>query len=178
MSKKQIVKSSRPPVFAAIDFETADYWHDSACSVAVVRVEDNKIVERVHHYIRPPRQEFVFTHVHGITWEDVVDAPKFSQIWPDLHKVISGVEFLAAHNAPFDRAVLDKCCSKANFKLPDVPFQCTMRLAREIWGLRPTKLSDVCAHLDIPLQHHNAKSDAEACAKIVIAAMKAGASLS
>lgn len=178
MSKNPISQPSRPPVFAAIDFETADYWHDSACSVAVVRVEDNKIVERVHHFIRPPRKEFIFTHVHGITWEDVADAPKFCQIWPDLSKIIAGVEFLAAHNAPFDRAVLDKCCGKARLRMPDVPFQCTMRLAREVWGIRPTKLSDVCKHLRISLRHHDAKSDAEACAKIIIEALKAGASLS
>lgn len=177
MIKKQAINPSRPPVFAAIDFETADYWHDSACSVAVVRVEDNKIVERVHHFIRPPRKEFIFTRVHGITWEDVAAAPVFPEIWPDVRKIISGVEFLAAHNAPFDRAVLDKCCRKARLQPPDVSFKCTIRIAREVWGIRPTKLSDVCRHLSIPLKHHDAKSDAEACANIVIVAMKEGVAL-
>ena len=43
---------SRAPTCAAIDFETADYACDSACAVAVVRVEDNAIVDRAHYYIR------------------------------------------------------------------------------------------------------------------------------
>jgi len=32
-------------------------------------------------------------------------------------------------------------------------------------------LPDVCRHLGLPLQHHNALSDAEACANIVLAAV-------
>ena len=38
------------------------------------------------------------------------------------------------------------------------------------WGVRPTKLPDVCRFLGIPLKHHDALSDAEAAARIVIAA--------
>ena len=42
-------------------------------------------------------------------------------------------------------------------------------MARRAWNLRPTKLPDVCRHLGITLNHHDALSDALACAKIVIA---------
>ena len=54
-----------------------------------------------------------------------------------------------------------------------LPFVCTMQLARQTWGVRPTRLPDVCRFLGIPLQHHDALSDAEAAARIVIAARKA-----
>ncbi|HEU5117484.1 MAG TPA: exonuclease domain-containing protein [Isosphaeraceae bacterium] len=57
-------------------------------------------------------------------------------------------------------------------------FQCTVKLARHAWGLRPATLPDVCRHLGIPLQHHRAESDARACAEIVIAARKQGLPLS
>jgi DNA polymerase III epsilon subunit-like protein len=53
-------------------------------------------------------------------------------------------------------------------------FVCTVHLARTIWRVYPAKLPDVCRHLRIPLRHHEAGSDAEACARIVIAARKAG----
>ena len=157
--------------FAAIDFETADYGRDSACAVAVVRVENNVIVDRVHYYIRPPRRKFVFSYLHGISWNDVADAPTFKELWPSLCKKFDGVKFLAAHNAVFDRSVLNACCLKANLTLPSYSFQCTIRLARAVWNIYPTKLSDVCKHLSIPLRHHQADSDAEACARIVIAAI-------
>src|SRR5215471_4837988 len=101
---------SHTPTFAAIDFETADYGRDSACAVAVVRVEGHAIVDRAFYYIRPPRRHFVFSYLHGIAWSDVVDAPTFRHVWPALSTKLAGVEFLAAHNASFDRSVLHACC--------------------------------------------------------------------
>jgi len=169
---------SHAPTFAAIDFETADYGHDSACAVAVVRVEGNAIVDRAHYFIRPPRREFVFSYLHGITWNDVADAPTFRQLWPALSRRFAGVEFLAAHNAIFDASVLQACCERARLSVPSHSFQCTVRLARTVWNIYPTTLPDVCKRLAIPLRHHHAGSDAEACARIVIAATEAGGLLS
>ncbi len=156
--------------FVAIDFETADYWPDSACAVGLVRVEGNHIVARSHHLIRPPRSRFVFTYLHGITPEMVALEPTFGELWPKLVSLLHGAAFLSAHNASFDRNVLLACCEAAGMAPPPLPFVCTVRLARRTWNLFPTKLSDVCSHLHIPLNHHQALSDAEACAKIVLAA--------
>lgn len=167
----------RGPTFAAIDFETADYDRDSACAVAIVRVENYVIVDRVHHFIRPPRKAFVFTYLHGISWSDVAGEPTFRQLWPSLRSALNGVDFVAAHNASFDRSVLKACCERARLNPPNWTFHCTVRLARAVWDVYPTKLPDVCRRLRIPLRHHDAVSDAEACAKIVIAAAETGATL-
>lgn len=158
--------------FVAIDFETADYGRDSACAVALVRVESGAIVATEHRLIRPPRRRFVFTYLHGIAWEDVEGAPEFADVWPGLAPMLEGAEFLAAHNAPFDRGVLHACCESAGLRPPKVPFRCTVDLARRKWGIYPTKLDHVCRRLDIPLRHHDAASDAEACARIVLAAAR------
>jgi DNA polymerase-3 subunit epsilon len=167
---------SHIPIFAAIDFETADYGRDSACAVAVVRVEGLAIVDRAYYYIyiRPPRRQFVFSYLHGIAWSDVVDAPTFRQLWPSLQKKLVGVEFLAAHNASFDHSVLRTCCERARLSIPSHSFQCMVRLARTVWNIYPTTLPDVCRRLCVPLRHHDAGSDAEACARIIIAAIEAG----
>ena len=84
---------------------------------------------------------------------------------------------MAAHHAPFDRSVLAACCAAAELTPPDLPFRCTVRIARAAWRLFPTRLPDVCRFLGIPLRHHDALSDAEACARIVVAAeaVQAGA---
>ena len=154
--------------FVAIDFETADHGRDSACAVGLVRVEDGRIVQRVSQLIRPPRDHFEFTHVHGIRWSDVASAPTFAEAWPALTQLLVGASFLAAHNASFDRSVLNACCAAADLEAPSIIFQCSMKLARQTWGLYPTKLPDVCAHLGIPLKHHDAASDAEACARVFL----------
>jgi DNA polymerase-3 subunit epsilon len=158
------------PTFTALDFETADPGRDSACAVALVRVEDGVVVAREARLIRPPRRAFHFTHIHGITWERVADAPTFRDVWPELAPLVDGVAFLAAHNAAFDRSVLAACCDRAGLAPPPIPFRCTVQLARKEWNLFPTKLPDVCRHLGIPLNHHDALSDAEACAQIVVRA--------
>jgi DNA polymerase III subunit epsilon len=160
------------PSFAAIDFETADYGRDSACAVGVVRVEQGRIVRKESRLIRPPRREFVFTYIHGITWDDVAAAAPFAEVWTEIREILRGVDFLAAHNASFDRSVLQACCLSARLDPPPQPFECTVRHARRRWGIRPTTLPDVCRVLDIKLdRHHDALSDAEACAQIMMAAL-------
>jgi len=158
--------------FVAIDFETADYGRDSACAVAMVQVVKDRIVARVYQLIRPPRRDFVFSHLHGITWKDVARKPRFAELWPELSKMIGSAAFLAAHNASFDRSVLTACCGMSGLQSPQTPFLCTVELARRVWNIYPTKLPLVCDRLGISLDHHNAASDAEACARIVLAARK------
>lgn len=166
--RRSAVSLDRP--FVAIDFETADRLPDSACAVALVRVERGEIVDRYQTLIRPPRPQILFTHIHGLRWEDVEDAPTFADVWPEMESFVSGAAFLAAHNAGFDKRVLHACCEAAGTRPPELDFLCTVVLARKTWGLFPTRLPDVCRHLDIPLDHHQALSDAEACARIVVAA--------
>jgi DNA polymerase-3 subunit epsilon len=162
------MSSQRP--FVAIDFETADTGFDSACAVALVRVADGRVVEKAHSLIRPPRKLFAFTRIHGIAWHHVADKPTFREVWPQMSEILRDAEFLVAHNAGFDRAVLTACCRGAGFAAPALPFQCTMVLARRTWGIRPTRLPNVCALLGIPLVHHDPRSDAEAAATILLRA--------
>lgn len=156
--------------FVALDFETADRGPDSACAIGLVRVEDNQIVDRVYHLICPPRQEFEFTYIHDISWEDVADELHFGELWPTIHETIKDADFIAAHNAAFDKGVLYACCDAHQIDRPLQQFICTVQLARSTWNIRPTKLPNVCDYLGIELDHHQALSDAEACARIVIAA--------
>jgi DNA polymerase-3 subunit epsilon len=159
--------------FVAIDFETADAGPDSACAVALVRVENWEVVNKAVRLIRPPRRWMRFAYIHGIEWEHVADQPPFGDVWPELMPLLAGADRLVAHNAPFDRNVLRACCEAAKLKMPDLPFVCTVQVARRTWNLRPANLPAVCRHLNIPLNHHDALSDAEAAARIVIAARMA-----
>lgn len=155
--------------FVALDFETADRGRDSACAIGLVRVEYGQIIYRASYLIRPPRDIFEFTYIHGIRWNDVANEPTFGQLWARIKDVISDAEFIAAHNASFDKGVLFACCKAHQIPEPKQKFVCTVKLARKIWNIYPTKLPNVCDFLGIELEHHSAISDAEACARIVIA---------
>src|ERR1700692_2968406 len=123
--------------FVAIDFETANQSRNSACSIGIVRVENNKIVHKCVHLIRPPSSDFMFTYIHGISWKDVKGAPTFQEVWKEINPYFEGIDFLAAHNASFDASVLKACCVTYNIKPPVIPFTCTMNLARSIGHLHP-----------------------------------------
>ena len=158
-----------PNNYLALDFETADYQRDSACSIGLVRVRDGCIVDRRHLLIQPPRRQFQFTYIHGITWEHVKSQPRFAELWPILEPELRDADYLVAHNAGFDAGVLKACCLMAGVAVPQTPFLCTVTLARRAWKLFPTKLPDVCRHLKFELKHHDALSDAEACAQVILA---------
>ena len=158
------------PTFVAIDFETANPSRDSACAVGLVRVEDGRITARVARLIRPPSERFSFSRIHGICWADVAREPDFAAVWAELAPLVRGASFFAAHNAPFDASVLRASSASSGILPPALPFVCTMRLAKRLWNLAPARLPDVASHLGISLRHHDAGSDAEACARILIAA--------
>ena len=160
--------------FAAIDFETANVHRHSACAIGVSIVENGRIVDSIESLICPPDSWFKFTYVHGLTWDDVCDAPTFDEVWSDIKKELRGSKFFAAHNAPFDKSVLGACCEYYEIAVPRKRFVCTMSIARQHLSLSPVNLAAVCKKLRIKLNHHDAASDAEACARIVIAAQKSG----
>ncbi len=162
------------PTFVAIDFETADHGRDSACAVGIVKVRGMRIIHEESRLIRPPRRTFHFSYLHHITWEDVANEPAFRYVWRSLRPLFEDVDFLAAHNASFDRSVLHKCCETARIRPPHQDFVCTVRLARRVWGIYPTSLPHVCLNLDLPLNHHDPLSDARACALVIIRAFKQG----
>ena len=96
------------------------------------------------------------------------DAPDFGAHWPAIARLLRGADFLAAHNASFDRNVLRGACRRYGIAPPRKPFLCTVMLARRLWDIRPTKLPDVCRWLCIDLpRHHDPLHDARACAEIV-----------
>ena len=158
--------------FIAIDFETANQSRDSACSVGIVLVEEMKIIKKVSFLIQPPDLYFCFTHIHGITAEDVRHEPTFPDVWQKMLPYFSEIDFAAAHNASFDSSVLAACCDRYGIAMPEVEFRCTRNLAREHLDLESNALDAVSRHYRIKLNHHDALSDATACAKIMMKFIK------
>jgi DNA polymerase-3 subunit epsilon len=165
-----IAARSQTSRFVAIDFETANVSRDSACAVSLVVSDGKRILETYSSLIRPPTLTFQFSYIHGITAKDVKTAPSYGDIHDEILQRLDGAAFIAAHNASFDRSVMRALCRYWDVREPSQPWNCTVKLARDTWGIFPTKLPDVCRHLGIGLKHHEALSDAKACAQIVLSA--------
>ena len=155
----------------AIDFETATTRADSACALSLVTIEDGTLVGQESFLIRPPHPAFEFTWLHGISWEDVKASPSFEERVPEIERILRGADYIAAHNAGFDRKVMYTCYGASGHQPPATPFICTVKIARRVWKMGRNSLDAVCDRLRIPLRHHDHASDAHACARIVLASM-------
>jgi len=142
--------------FVTIDFETAKYSRESACSVGLVKYLNGKTADTFYSLIRPPALYIRpdFTDIHGLTVDDVRDAPTFADIWDSAVKPFIGDLVLAAHNAPFDMGVLRAVLDRYGLEVPALSCFCTCNLARNTWpGLQSYA--------------HNALDDAMTCGKLV-----------
>ena len=164
-------------LFAAIDFETASSERNSACAIGYVIFNHSKIIKKKSYLIKPPKPEVHFTEIHGLTWDMLKKEKTFDKVWRLIKDELLRVDYFFAHNAPFDRSVLHSCCYHYNIDIPSQEFKDTVILARKYWDFKNNKLNTVCKNLRIPLNHHDALSDAKGCALIAIEAFKKGFSI-
>jgi len=157
--------------FAAIDFETANQYRTSVCSVGVVVVRDREIVDTFYSLIRPEPEFYSYwnTQVHGITYSDTENASIFPHVWQQIEPLIQDLP-LIAHNKSFDESCLKACFRTYQMDYPDYEFLCTLQSSRKlIKGLSNYQLQTVSAHCGFNLNnHHHALADAEACAQIAL----------
>ena len=152
--------------FTAIDFETANHNPYSICQVGLVRVENGIITEEIDILVKPPNNyyHYIFPDIHGITPEMTKNAPTFNKIWsqikPFIHK-----QHVVAHNISFDRNCLKNVLVFYNIKQPVYKEHCTYHIYGE-------GLESCCNSFKIELNHHNALSDARACATLFLRHLK------
>lgn len=155
--------------FAAIDFETANQYRTSVCSVGIVVVREGEIVDKFYSLIRPEPEFYAHwcTKVHGLTKEDTMDAPIFPEVWKEIAPRIEGMP-LIAHNKAFDESCLKAVFRMYQMDYPDYEFHCTLQASRRKLKLLPNhQLHTVAAYCGYDLtNHHHALADAEACAWI------------
>ena len=158
--------------FAAIDFETANEYRCSVCSVGVVVVRDGEIADSYYSLIRPEPEYYQWfcKKVHGLCEDDTYDAPVFPEVWKNIAPLIEGLP-LVAHNSRFDEGCLKEVFKVYRMDYPDYEFYDTLGASRRKLGrvLPDHKLDTVAAYCGYDLRnHHHALADAEACAAIAV----------
>ena len=133
--------------FAAIDFETATGYMESACSVGIVTVTDGVITDEYYSLIQPPE---------NVYWRSNI--------------LVQG-KTVVAHNEQFDRNVLKRTMRMYQLDYDELllpeRWECTLRIYRSL-GYKPANLSACCQRQNIDLTHHEALSDARGCAKLYL----------
>jgi DNA polymerase-3 subunit epsilon len=162
--------------FTAIDFETANERRASACAVGVVRVRGGQITETYQSLLRPLelRVEWRNFEVHGIAEERLRDAPTMADVWAELHPYLHG-QLVVAHNSAFDVSVLEHTLRDHALAIPTFHSMCSVKLAKAAWPeLERHRLNDLARHFRLELNHHDALSDAVACAEVTLRALRSG----
>jgi DNA polymerase-3 subunit epsilon len=156
--------------YMAIDFETANQYPTSACSIGLVAVTNNKI-EFATEYLINPEEEFsdFNINIHHITPEDVEEAGTFPEVWEKIKGYFEGTKIFA-HNAGFDLGVLKAMIEKYHLEPPTLKFGCTLKIASKLWPeeMINHRLSTISSYLEMDDHvHHDALSDARVCVEII-----------
>lgn len=152
--------SDKIDTFTAIDFETAQGPRWSICQVGLVKVVHGEIIDEIDILIKPPGNKYFYvnTGIHGINAKHTRSAPTFDKIWHKIEPYISN-QNVVAHNSDFDFNCLKQVLNLYRLEHPTFNPHCTYK----IYG---KNLADLCWEHSIELNHHNALSDAKACAKL------------
>jgi len=147
--------------FTAIDFETAQGKRWSICQVGLVRVENQIITERLSVLVQPPHNYYWsnLINIHGITPEQTADAPTFDRVWSQIEPFIKNKNVVAHNGFSFDFHCLKQALDYYDISIPQFTGHCTYRLFGD-------NLASLCRKYRIPLNHHDALSDAMACAEL------------
>lgn len=158
--------------FTAVDFETANGFIGSACSVGLIKVRGGRIVETEQWLLKPPAG---FDHfdprnvsIHHITEDMVATAPRIGEKLTDLLQFV-GDDVLVAHNSAFDSGVIRAAAEASELSVPQIQHLCTVKLSRKAYDLPSYSLPFVAEEAGHPIEnHHEALADAEACAWAMI----------
>lgn len=153
--------------YVAIDFETANRFRHSPCSIGLAVYTKEGQVDEFYSLINPMMQfDAINKSIHGISEKDVLNSPTFDEIWPSVENYISG-RLVVAHNASFDISVLRHTLDHFRLPHPEFNYMCTVSLSRKVWpGLPNYKLNTLASFKNISFTHHNALEDAQAAGEL------------
>ena len=163
----------------SIDFETANPSRVSICAAGMAVFEDGTLTEAPYWLVRPPKPhgwflEHFTENCHGLTHLDVLNAPEFPGISPEILARLTRADLVIAHNAAFDIEHLRATLDHFGLPRPDFDYICTCQLARHVWPDPPNhQLSTLTANIGHQFNHHHAQSDAEAAGRVLLAMMNA-----
>jgi DNA polymerase III subunit epsilon len=129
----------------------------------------------VHFYVNPEREiDTGATEVHGMTWEDLKDKPRFVDIAAELVEFARGSDWVI-HNAPFDVGFLDAEFARAGLPPSAGIYRTlidTLALARDTFPGKRNNLDALCERFgvsNVQRAVHGALLDAGLLADVYLA---------
>ncbi|MFF7591008.1 DEDDh family exonuclease [Kitasatospora purpeofusca] len=153
--------------FAVVDVETTGLGRtDRVISAGVYQLDDEGEVTDHWYTLVNPQRDPGPVWIHGLTGDQLADAPTFPEIAGEFAERLRG-RVLVAHNALFDWNMISREFSRAGLHAPVDHRLCTMVLARDLRLPLPNgKLSSLAEYFGVQQrQAHNALDDARVLAE-------------
>lgn len=145
--------------YIVLDLETPNCRANSVCSIGIVIVKDNKIIDKKYSLINPEDSfDNQNINIHGISRSDVINSPTIAEYWSEIEELFSN-NIIVGHNIIFDLTVLSKALSKYDIKFPEVKYICTLNEIQKWLDLSSYKLTNICKHIGFEYDSHNALGD-------------------
>lgn len=161
--------------FLTIDFESANRYYYSPCSVAIYEFSNNVPKKLYSTLINPGEDvefEYFCTRIHGIDKDMVSNAPTVDIVIKKICEIIKD-KFIFAHNAYYDISKIIEGCEDYSIVLPNFEYADSLMVAKRTWKQLPNyRLDTVSDYLNFSFNHHNAEDDAIACGNIILEAAK------
>jgi DNA polymerase-3 subunit epsilon len=158
---------------AVIDFETTGIspdWGSRATEIAVVLVQDGRIVDRYASLMNAGvHVPYFIEQLTGISNAMVRGAPPAARVMAEAAEFV-GCHPLVAHNASFDRKFWDAELARCHAPRSG-EFACSMLLSRRIYPDAPNhRLGTLVHHTNIPVDapFHRAMADATMAARLLL----------
>ena len=159
--------------FNVVDVETANSDRSTICQIGIAHVIDGLIDDRWSTLVNP-EDEFDYFNVgiHGITAEQVKDAPTLPEIREELRQRLRG-HVLVSHTS-FDRSAFEIAMDNYGLDQLRVYWLDSAKVVRRAWpekfARRGYGLKNVANYIGYEFKHHDALEDAVAAAKIMLVA--------
>lgn len=126
-----------------------DPAEDRICEVAVVRVEQGRIVETFSQLVNPGRPMHPeAAEVTGLTDAELAGAPPFSSVARRMAELLDGA-VVVGHRTPFDLSFLLPALEACDITLPEVLTLDTLVMAKRLFRFPRNNLQAVAKRLEV-----------------------------
>ena len=146
--------------YVIMDLENPNARGNSICSIAIIVVKDNEIIDKKYSLINPEdRFDIKNSEITGITSNMVLQSPTLKDYWYEIKELLEN-NIIVGHNVLYDLSVLAKSLSRYNIDVPLFNYCCTLELSRKFLNLDSYKLTSIAQFLNVNYNPHNALEDA------------------
>lgn len=163
--------------FIIVDTETTGLVPalDRIIEIGAVKVVNGQVMEEFDTLINP--EIFVpvdTTSITGITSDMLSSSPKFEEVAPKFLDFLGNDFVFVAHNVEFDKGFVNESLMRCNLAKMDVPFLCTVDLAKHVHpNIAKYGLGNLASLFGVEMKTaHRAIDDAKATAELFIKFMK------